>query len=319
MKIINKDPIMLSKSHHHDKTRKNVFSNKHKTAHGIRDISVITDAAIEVAEKLGASAIITFSEVLPEVHTNIPVLVFKGKKFVMINQFSRYLEETEKNLYEVIEKKAESVVEEICDASVIAFINDLIDAEGLAVGIVRMNDSDTIVVYDLSKNETMKKIKECTERADVRVIRSVLKVALEIAMQGREGRLFGTGFIIGDSDEVMRRSHQLVLNPFEGQLQESRNIVNPECWETVKSFAQLDGVFVISSDGIIHAAGRYLDISAKDVPVEKGLGGRHASAAAITRDTETIAITVSSSGGVIRIYKDGLEIVKIEPDVMLVK
>jgi len=30
--------------------------------------------------------------------------------------------------------------------------------------------------------------------------------------------------------------------------------------------------------------------------MEKGLGGRHTSAAAITRDTETVAITVSKTG-----------------------
>ncbi|SNQ59751.1 DNA integrity scanning protein DisA nucleotide-binding domain protein [Candidatus Methanoperedens nitratireducens] len=87
----------------------------------------------------------------------------------------------------------------------------------------------------------------------------------------------------------------------------------------MKSFAQLDGVFVITGKGIIRAAGRYLDINARDVPTEKGLGGRHASAAAITRDTETIAVTVSTSGGTIRVFKDGLEIVKIEPDIMLVQ
>jgi len=117
----------------------------------------------------------------------------------------------------------------------------------------------------------------------------------------------------------MRRSHQLVLNPFEGQPEENCDIVNPESWETVKSFAQLDGVFVVTETGQIKAAGMYLDINAKDIPVEKGLGGRHASAAAITRDTETIAITVSSSGGVIRIFKDALEIIKIEPDIMMVQ
>ncbi|MDI3487257.1 MAG: diadenylate cyclase [Methanolobus sp.] len=80
----------------------------------------------------------------------------------------------------------------------------------------------------------------------------------------------------------------------------------------MKEFAQLDGVFVISEEGMVEAAGRYLDVDAREIDVEKGLGGRHVSAAAITRDTVAIAVTVSQSGGVIHIYMDGKELMYIE-------
>jgi len=69
---------------------------------------------------------------------------------------------------------------------------------------------------------------------------------------------------------------------------------------------------VIDETGIIHAAGRYLDVDGKNVDIEKGLGGRHVSAAAISRDTVAIAVTVSESGGVIRIYKDAKEAICME-------
>lgn len=312
--------VMLSRPVRRDKTKnENIFSKKQNVAADKRDFSTITKAAIEIARKLKASAIITFSEELTKIPTNIPMLVFTGRKLTMMNQFTRYIEETDKSIYEKMEDRARSVIEDIGDASVIAFINNLLDTEGLVVGIMKMKDNHSIIVYDLSTNKIMKKLMECTERVEAKVLRAVLNIALQIACEGREGKLFGTAFIIGDSDEVLRRSHQLVLNPFEGQSSDNCDIVNPKCWETVKSFAQLDGVFVINRTGQIRAAGRYLDINAKDVPVEKGLGGRHTSAAAITRDTETIGITVSSSGGVIRVFKDGLEIVKIEPDIMLVQ
>ena len=68
----------------------------------------------------------------------------------------------------------------------------------------------------------------------------------------------------------------------------------------------------MSEDGIIRSAGRYLDVDAKDITIDKGLGGRHVSAAAITRDTVAIAITVSESGGVVRIFMDGKESMCIE-------
>ena len=297
---------------------KNALSKKQDNISDKNNFSIIINAAIEIAEKLNASAIITFSEEFPANSTQIPVLVFNGRRLTMTNELCDiYMNETD--IYEKIEDRARSAVENISDASVIAFINNLLGTEGIVVGIVRVKGNISIVVYDLSTNKTMKQFMECTESVDPKVLRSVLNVALQIACQGREGKAFGSAFIIGDSDEVMRRSHQLVLNPFEGQSRENRNIVNPRCWETVKSFAQLDGVFVITRDGQILAAGRYLDISAKDTAVEKGLGGRHVSAAAITRDTETIAVTVSESGGIIRVFKDGEMILKIEPDIMLVR
>ncbi len=295
-----------------------IFPNKQGTALGKRDFSVVANQAVEIAEKLNASAIITFSEDIPKVATRIPLIVFTGRISTMMNEITRHIEETDKTIYDKIEDRARGVVKDINDACVVAYINNLLETGGLVVGVTRMMDNDSIIVYDLSTNKVIKKLLECTERVDANVLRSVLNIAIQIACQGREGKPFGTAFIVGDSNEVMRRSHALVLNPFEGQ-PNSCSIVNPESWETVKSFAQLDGVFVITGKGIIRAAGRYLDINAKDMPVEKGLGGRHTSAAAITRDTETIAITVSSSGGTIRVFKDGLEVVKIEPDIMLVQ
>ena len=75
----------------------------------------------------------------------------------------------------------------------------------------------------------------------------------------------------------------------------------------------MDGVFVVDDNGEILSAGRYLDVNAMGIKIKKGLGGRHIAAAAITRDTNAIAITVSQSGGTVRIYKDGLQIAEIEP------
>ncbi len=295
------------------------FAKTRRTSSSTRDLSILTMAAVEIAHDLNASAIITFSEEPLKIPSNIPFLVFTPRKSTMINELTRYIEENNNNIYDKVETRARSASYDIGDAAVIAYINNLLECGGLVVGIIRMNDSDAIVIYDLSTNRIMKKLKECTERVDASVLRSVLNVALEIAGQGREGKSYGTAFIIGDSNEVLRRSHPLVLNPFEGQPKESCSIIKPECWETVKSFAQIDGIFVITGKGIIRAAGRYLDIDAKNMSMQKGLGGRHTSAAAITRDTETIAITVSSSGGTIRIFKDGLELLKIEPDIMLVQ
>ena len=49
--------------------------------------------------------------------------------------------------------------------------------------------------------------------------------------------------------------------------------------EGLKEIAQLDGAFVIGPDGTVEAAARYIDASAENVSVSKGLGARHWAAA----------------------------------------
>jgi len=141
---------------------------------------------------------------------------------------------------------------------------------------------------------------------------AIMKISFDIVLTGREGKKIGAAFIIGDSEEVLKRSHQIILNPYAGHDEVYRNVLDKKNWESIKEFAQLDGVFVVDENGIIHAAGRYLDVDGKNIDIEKGLGGRHVSAAAISRDTVAIAVTVSESGGVLRVYKDAKETICIE-------
>lgn len=145
------------------------------------------------------------------------------------------------------------------------------------------------------------------------VFGTVLAIAIEISREGREGHTIGTGFLIGDAANVMAKSRQLVLNPFEGHSRERRVIADPETRDNIKEFAQLDGVFVIASDGVVEAAGRYITIDTGAVRLQRGLGTRHSSIAAITSATRALGIVVSQSGGVIRIFKEGKIFATIKP------
>ena len=42
-------------------------------------------------------------------------------------------------------------------------------------------------------------------------------------------------------EQVMKRSKQLILNPFHGYAEEDRNILNPFMDETIKELALIDG------------------------------------------------------------------------------
>jgi DNA integrity scanning protein DisA with diadenylate cyclase activity len=141
----------------------------------------------------------------------------------------------------------------------------------------------------------------------------VIKIAIEISTEGREGRKIGTAFLVGDSANVMAKSRQLVLNPFKGYVKEERMINNSDICDNIKEFAQLDGVFVISGDGVVEAAGRYITIDTGNVKIQKGLGTRHSSVAAMTYLTESIGIVVSQSGGVIRVFRHGMVAATVKP------
>ncbi len=195
------------------------------------------------------------------------------------------------------------------DVATAAYIDDILDG-GFILGVLCLSNLSSIVVCDVKQLATVKTIDKTSERVDPAVLKAVLRLALELGREGREGKKVGTAFIIGDTSEVLKRSHQLILNPYKGHSEETRDIKNRAHWETIKEFAQIDGVFVVDEKGVIISAGRYLDVNTKSIELE-GFGGRHMSALAVTRETHAIAVTVSESGGTVRLFKDGIE-TKIE-------
>lgn len=196
------------------------------------------------------------------------------------------------------------------DIATAAYIQNKI-AKGYVVGVLCLADLSSIVVLDIKQLTTVKAIDESGKRVDPNTLKAVLRLALELGREGREGKKVGTAFIIGDTNEVLKRSHQLILNPYKGHAEDLRDIKNRAHWETIKEFAQIDGVFIVDERGLIVSAGRYLDVDTKWIELE-GLGGRHISALAITRETQAVAITISESGGTVRLFQDGLE-TRIEP------
>ncbi|HET6922884.1 MAG TPA: diadenylate cyclase, partial [Anaeromyxobacteraceae bacterium] len=126
-----------------------------------------------------------------------------------------------------------------------------------------------------------------------------------IGAQGHEGHPVGTIFVIGDSKAVMELSRQLLLNPFQGVSESERNCMDPIIRDALKTFAVLDGAFVVREDGVVLAAGRYLQAQGEKASVPLGLGARHGAAAAMTAETTAVAVTVSQTTGSARVFKGG--------------
>lgn len=141
---------------------------------------------------------------------------------------------------------------------------------------------------------------------NTQVVESIVGLALDIGHQGFEGHPIGTIFTVGDTDRVMEESRQLTINPFQGLPEPERNVTDPSIKEAIKNFSVLDGAFVIRTDGVVLAAGRYLQANVEgpsQLPL--GLGARHAAAATMSQATGAIAVTVSQSTGTVRVFKDG--------------
>jgi DNA integrity scanning protein DisA with diadenylate cyclase activity len=138
------------------------------------------------------------------------------------------------------------------------------------------------------------------------VVETLIHTAMEIGAQGYEGHPTGTILVVGDATSAMEKSRQLTLNPFQGMSEAERNCLDPPIRDAVKTFAVLDGAFVIREDGVVLAAGRYLQVAAnKEARVPMGLGARHTAAAAVTLETKALAITVSQTTGAVRVFKEG--------------
>ncbi len=145
------------------------------------------------------------------------------------------------------------------------------------------------------------------------VFETVLSLALEISTEGKEGRKpVGTIFVLGRHEEVLKFSHPMVINPFQGYPEEERNILDYRLKETVKEFSSIDGAFIFREDGVILASGRHLDASGENIEIPLGLGSRHRAAAGITSLTDALAIVISEETGGVRIFHHGKIFMEIE-------
>lgn len=145
------------------------------------------------------------------------------------------------------------------------------------------------------------------------VIKATIDIALELGAYGIEGRPVGTMFVVGDTASVLKLSRQGTFNPFRGYSEKQKNILNPDLRESVKTFAQIDGAFIIREDGTMNAAGRLLLMPKGTAPILKGMGARHNAAAFITKETSAVAIVVSQTTGAVAVISRGRILFTLSP------
>lgn len=257
--------------------------------------------ACEIAAKIGARAVVSFVDLIspPSDSPDIPIIRVQELQLDVLKDLTMH------DILEVSERH-------MLDAAVHIYLQRNLES-GLVVGVFPY----AIIVYDIEEGRNFINLKDFSDIVSREVLHAVLTLALEIAVEGREGRAIGTAFIIGEPEEIFKHSHQAILNPYQGQPAALRDIKNKDNWESVKEFAQLDGVFVVDKSGEIRSAGRYLDVTGRGISLPGGLGGRHRATASITCEIPAVGITVSESGGMVRVFRDGTCKIGIRSDIRI--
>ena len=161
-----------------------------------------------------------------------------------------------------------------------------------------------LTVHDLRRLET---------RVPLDTLKTTVDLAVAIGREGREGKPVGTLFIVGDHRKVMKHCHPMGFDPVRGYNASERKLGGLKVRESIKEIAQMDGAFIVAADGTVVAACQHVSAPAVDVTLSKGLGARHWAAAAISRATSAIAISVSESNGTVRLFQSGEVVLRVEP------
>ena len=146
---------------------------------------------------------------------------------------------------------------------------------------------------------------------DISIFNRVIQIALELAVEGREGKPVGTIFVLGDREGVLPYTTKLIANPFHGYAPEDRNILDPGIEETVKEYAKIDGAFIISGNGTVESAGTYLSGQPPAEEMKSGLGARHAAAQGITAVSGAVAVVISESTRRVTVFQAGKKVMEL--------
>ncbi len=211
----------------------------------------------------------------------------------------------------VYERLTQALLESVADdlltpgAEVIALYSGFEVGTIDSISVIRLDDHlGRLTVHDLRQLET---------RVPLDTLKMTVDLAVDIGREGREGKPVGTLLVVGDHRKVMKHCHPLGFDPMKGYSAAERRLEDSKVRESLKEIAQLDGAFVVASDGTIVAACQYVSAPAAEITLSKGLGARHWAGAAISRATGAIAIAVSESNGTVRLFQNGQVMLRIEP------
>ena len=265
---------------------------------------LLTDEAAKIAKAAECSTILIFTDVFPP--SLAPRMTFSGFNVVLAGQD---LTDDDKDHHRAdatlaVRALSRARLSQLRAAILLGLTRDIFgfqDRVCCVGGIPGSGQLDTVLVVDVDEEfESVIGHGEDMLPQDVsaEALERITAIATDLAAEGREGKSIGAMFILGDHEEVSKRSKPLILNPFHGYDEEDRSILNPFMDETIKELALIDGAFILRGNGVVESAGCLIQAKADGIILPGGLGTRHAAAAAVTHVTDSLALVVSSSGQV---------------------
>lgn len=290
-----------------------------KYAEFTTQVSTILAAARRIALENDAKAIVLLADTLYDFEQVKKLL---DRMRVIVASYKTDVLKAAKDLELVVvplSKEVETRQAQLSQALLEAIADDQLKSGDRVVALYASFDRvelDTLSIVDLGdhlERLSARDLQKLETQVPLETLRSVVDLAVEIGREGREGKPVGTLFVVGDHRKVIQMSHEGVHDPFRGYNRNERELDDNRVRESIKEIAQLDGAFVIASQGFVVSAGRILDAPAHGLSLSKGLGARHWAAAAISKATKSIAIAVSESTGTLRLFQNGAIVLRIEP------
>lgn len=245
-----------------------------------------------------------------------------GKQHVLVaSDRPSYLAKAEEFGFDTIELNIPDspVYERLTQSLLEAVAEDLIAPQSCIVALYSGFEAgtiDSISVIRLDEHLgrlTVHDLRQLDTKIPTETLKTAVDLAVAIGREGREGKPVGTLFVVGEHRKVLKHCHPLGFDPVRGYGPNERLLTDNKVRESIKEIAQLDGALIVSSDGTVVAACQYVSAPAAEISLSKGLGARHWAAAAISRETKAIAITVSESNGTVRLFQNGEVMLRIEP------
>src|SRR6056297_62726 len=218
-----------------------------------------------------------------------------------------------------LNKEKAPLLERLQHALLEAAADEFIRTNGEVVAVYsgfhhgRLDSISYLQLDERMRRLTSRDLQMLESRVPLPTIKAVVDLAAQIGREGREGKPVGTLFVVGDTRKVLEHANDSGVDPFRGYNRKSRNLLDAKVQDDAKEIAQLDGAFIVASDGVIERSRQMLEVSHEDLKMTKGLGARHWAAAAISRKTKAISVVVSQSTGTVRLYQDGNPVMRIEP------
>ncbi len=200
----------------------------------------------------------------------------------------------------VLNKEDSPLLERLQHALLEAVADELLASHCDVVAVYcgfEANRMDSISIIKL--DERMRRFtSRDLQRLETAVPLNNLKIVIDLA-----------GLDIGDSVHIEDSG----FDPLKGYSRKSRNLHDPRVREDIKEIAQMDGAFVVSPDAVVERSRQIIEVLHENLQLSKGLGARHWAAAAISQRTKAIAIVVSQSSGTVRVFQNGMLVLRIEP------